>query len=43
MWADRKPDEFAQMKEAYPIVRTVRGWHAKGKDEKNRFDAVIWQ
>ena len=33
MWAAAKPGQFEQMREKYPKVRTVRGWHAKWKKE----------
>jgi len=33
MWAAGYPEQFEQMREKYPKVRTVRGWHDKWKKE----------
>lgn len=33
MWAAKSPEQFEQMREKYPKVRTVRGWHSKWQKE----------
>jgi hypothetical protein len=40
-WAASNPEQFEQMREKYPNVRTVRGWHDKWKKDQKPTVGVV--
>lgn len=41
MWAAANPEQFEQIREKHPNVRTVRGWHTKWKKESKPTISVV--